>query len=48
MLSVDMLTNDLISVGYVCSETFVLILFYQYLLINHYIKLSISITDMSK
>lgn len=34
MLSVDMLTNTLVSVGYMHSDTFVLILFYQCLLTN--------------
>ncbi len=48
MLSVGMLTNALVSVGYVCSDEFVLILFYQYLLTNHYIEFSVSITGMSK
>lgn len=48
MLSVGILTNALISASYMCSDTFVLILFYQYLLTNHYIELSVSITGMSK
>jgi len=46
MLSVGMLTNALVSVGYVYSDEFILI--YQYLLTNHYIELSVNITGMSK